>query len=54
MSKLPGNIVVVDLETTGLDPEKCGILEIGAVRFDGDRFYSRVALAVLNDRPMVC
>ena len=28
--------VALDLETTGLDPERDTILEIGAVRFRGD------------------
>src|SRR3990172_315941 len=31
------SIVSVDIESTGLDPEKDAILEIGAVRFDGRR-----------------
>lgn len=44
MRKLPENFVVIDLETTGLDPEACGILEIGAVDASGRRFYRRVAL----------
>ena len=30
-------IVVIDLETTGLDPEKDAIIEIGAVRFTDRR-----------------
>jgi DNA polymerase III epsilon subunit-like protein len=29
--------VAVDLETTGLDPERDAILEIGAVKFRDDR-----------------
>ena len=31
------SIVALDLETTGLDPEKDAIIEIGAVRFRGHR-----------------
>jgi len=31
------SIVALDLETTGLDPEKEAIIEIGARRFDGNR-----------------
>ncbi len=31
------NVVVFDLETTGLSPEKDGIVEIGAVRIVGNR-----------------
>ncbi|MCW5875884.1 MAG: DEAD/DEAH box helicase family protein [Anaerolineales bacterium] len=31
------SIVSLDIETTGLDPEKDAIIEIGAVRFDGAR-----------------
>ena len=31
------SIVSVDIESTGIDPEKDAIIEIGAVRFDGRR-----------------
>src|SRR5512143_4152598 len=31
------SIIAVDLETTGLDPERDAIIEIGAVRFNGNR-----------------
>ncbi|MDR1281439.1 MAG: 3'-5' exonuclease [Opitutaceae bacterium] len=31
MSGALSSVVVVDVETTGIDPERCGILEIGAV-----------------------
>lgn len=44
MKRLPDNFVVIDLETTGLDPKSAGILEIGAVDTAGRRFYRRVAL----------
>lgn len=32
---LPDSVVVLDLETTGLSPQKDGIVEIGAVRISG-------------------
>ena len=31
------SIVALDIETTGLDPQKDAIIEIGAVRFNGNR-----------------
>src|SRR4030066_2424607 len=31
------SIVALDIETTGLDPQKDAIIEIGAVRFNGRR-----------------
>jgi DNA polymerase III epsilon subunit-like protein len=40
----PRNLMVVDVETTGLDPKGCGLLEVGAVRSDGATWYARVAL----------
>jgi len=43
---IPYNIVVVDLETSGLDPLRHGILEIGAHRLaDGNEFSCAVRLA---------
>ncbi len=32
-------IVSIDIETTGLDPETCQILEIGAATFEGEEFH---------------
>lgn len=46
MIAVPENVVVVDLETSGLDPDKHGILEIGAVRMSsGAEFECKVRLA---------
>ncbi len=38
--------VALDLETTGLDPQKDTIIEIGAVRFQGDRILDRFSSLV--------
>ena len=47
---LPDNYIVVDLETTGLDPVGCEIIEIGAIRCVGgeelDRFESLIRPSV--------
>ena len=48
--ELPDNYTVVDLETTGLDPVGCEIIEIGAIRCVGgeelDRFESLIRPSV--------
>ena len=45
MIAIPQNIVVVDVETSGLDPRIHGILEIGAVKMaTGDEFTCEVRL----------
>ena len=33
---MPGSYVALDLETTGLDPDRDAIIEVGAIRFDLD------------------
>ncbi len=42
--ELPENFVVIDVETSGLEPSECGLLEIGATDTAGRMFYRRVAL----------
>ena len=48
--ELPDNYIVLDLETTGLDPVGCEIIEIGAIRCVGgeelDRFESLIRPSV--------
>ena len=48
--ELPDNYIVVDLETTGLDPVGCEIIEIGAIRCVGgeelDQFESLIRPSV--------
>ena len=48
--ELPDDYIVVDLETTGLDPVGCEIIEIGAIRCVGgeelDRFESLIRPSV--------
>ena len=45
-------LVFLDLETTGLDPSRHEILEIGAIRVDGESFHetARLELRVLPER----
>ncbi len=38
--------VALDLETTGLDPARDAIIEVGALRFDGDRVMERFSTFV--------
>ena len=44
--------VALDLETTGLKAQKDAIIEIGAVRFQGDRILDRFATLVNPRRPL--
>ena len=43
-------IVALDLETTGLDPERDTIIEIGAVKFTGNRVEAEFASLVKKHR----
>ncbi|MEM7348507.1 MAG: exonuclease domain-containing protein, partial [Chloroflexota bacterium] len=44
--------VSLDIETTGLDPDKDAILEIGAVRFKGGQVYDTFSSLILPNRPI--
>ncbi|MGC8838290.1 MAG: helicase C-terminal domain-containing protein [Anaerolineae bacterium] len=44
--------VALDLETTGLDPERDAIIEIGAVRFRGERVFETFSTLVNPGRPI--
>lgn len=46
------SIVALDLETTGLDPTSDAIIEIGAVRFRGDRIEDEFSTLVNPGRPV--
>ncbi len=45
-------LVALDLETTGLDPERDGIIEIGAVRFTGERVEDQFQTLINPGRPL--
>lgn len=46
------SIVAIDLETTGLDPVQDAIIEIGAVRFNGDRIEDEWSTLINPNRPI--
>lgn len=46
------SIVALDVETTGLDPQKDAIIEIGAVRFNGKRVEERFSQLINPGRPI--
>ncbi len=50
--RLPRIAVSLDLETTGLDPSRDAILEIGAVRFRGDEVLETFSTLVDPGRPI--
>ena len=45
-------LVALDLETTGLDPERDAIIEIGAVKFKGERIEGTFSTLVNPGRPV--
>ncbi|RME72279.1 MAG: DEAD/DEAH box helicase, partial [Chloroflexi bacterium] len=49
---MPRVYVALDIETTGLDPERDAILEIGAVRFKGGRVLDTFSELVHPGRPI--
>ncbi len=46
------SIVCIDIETTGLDPNTDAIIEIGAVRFNGDRVEEEWTSLINPNRPI--
>ncbi len=46
------SIVALDVETTGLDPQKDALIEIGAVRFNGKRIEDRFSQLINPGRPI--
>ena len=50
--KSPDTFVCVDLETTGLDPKLCEIIEIGAVKVENGRITAEFAELVKPSRPI--
>lgn len=47
-----GEIVALDLETTGLDPQHDAVIEIGAVKFQGDHIIDTFVTFVNPGRPI--
>ncbi len=45
-------IIALDIETTGLDPRKDAIIEIGAVRFDGEKITGTWQSLINPQRPI--
>ena len=46
------NLVALDLETTGLDPARDAIIEIGAIRFQGPRVEAEWSALINPGRPL--
>ncbi|HHH82498.1 MAG TPA: 3'-5' exonuclease, partial [Chloroflexi bacterium] len=45
-------LIAFDLETTGLDPARDAVIEIGAVRFRGDRVEAEWSTLINPGRPL--
>ncbi|MBI5830138.1 MAG: 3'-5' exonuclease, partial [Chloroflexi bacterium] len=46
------SLVALDLETTGLDPDRDTIIEIGAVKFSGKRIEAEYSTLINPGRPI--
>jgi DNA polymerase-3 subunit epsilon/ATP-dependent DNA helicase DinG len=46
------SLISLDLETTGLDPKRDAIIEIGAVRFNGNRIEAEFQTLINPNRPI--
>ena len=45
-------VIALDLETTGLDPRRDAIIEIGAVCFDGEKIIGKWQSLINPQRPV--
>jgi len=50
--RLPDNYVILDLETTGLNPEADEIIEIGAIKMIGHEKTDMFNALIVNDKPV--
>ena len=48
----PENYTVIDIETTGLDPQYCEIIEISAIRYEGSREIDSFSNLVKPEQPI--
>ena len=49
---MPKVFVALDLETTGLEPDRDAIIEVGAVRFKGERVEAEYSTLVNPNRKL--
>lgn len=52
INEYPSDYVVVDLETTGLDPKNCEIIEIAAIRYSDNRKVDAFTTLVKPSQPI--
>ena len=45
----PTNYVIIDIETTGLDPEYCEIIELAAIKYENNKEIARFNSLVKPD-----